>query len=114
MDVEGKGNDSFQTKVTDLKTSLMQKVESISIIDLIKEYELSKLDFVKMDIEGAEIYCLNESSKTWLVNTATLAVEIHEHLSPGADTQIKNLLKDFYFSQHGEYSVFVNRQSHEN
>lgn len=110
MDMEGKGNDSFQTKPKAFKTEYMQKVESISIDNLIDEYNLVSLDIVKMDIEGAEEFCLDHSATNWLSITRTVAVEIHERIVPGVSKQIQGLMKGFSFSEHGEYSVFRNQQ----
>lgn len=108
----GKGSDSFQTK-KELHDSLMiMKTESISMRDLMYHYHLSKLDFVKMDIEGAEAYCITKNAMDWISSTETLAIEIHEHIAPGTNANIKELLGvNFKISQQGEYSVFTKSNS---
>lgn len=104
----GRGFDAFQTKKNHGDQDLSHKIKSISVHDIMQQYSLDKLDFVKIDIEGAEAYCINDNATRWIASTKCLAVEIHEHLVPGVEKSIRNVLKDFTFSQHGEYSVFEN------
>lgn len=104
----GQGTDSFQTS-KDPAANGSVKVESISMPDLMKQYQLEQLDFVKIDIEGAEDVCITWDAMQWLAKSKLVAIEIHEHLVPGCTKRIMDLLEtDFMFSQHGEYSVFKN------
>jgi FkbM family methyltransferase len=51
-----------------------------SLSSLFREFEFEQIDYLKMDIEGAEDPVLRESS-SWLQSVATMKVEIH---APGA------------------------------
>lgn len=106
----GNGSDSFQTS-REFRGSLEPvEIESISIRDLMNQYELSQVDFVKIDIEGAEDFCINQEAMSWINQTKLLAIEIHEHFVPGCGKKIRGLLKDnFKIYQNGEYSIFENR-----
>jgi FkbM family methyltransferase len=104
----GEGSDSFQT-VKEFAGEKPVKIESISIQDLMKEYRLNELDFVKIDIEGAEDFCIDQHAMVWINRSKLLAIEIHEHLVPGCTKKIMDLLKkDFKFQQNSEYSIFEN------
>ena len=107
----GKGSDSFQT-IKELSAAAPVKIESISIDNLMEEYTLAQLDFVKIDIEGAEEFCINQKAMTWINKSKLLAIEIHEHFVPGCAKRINDLLKvNFKSTQNGEYSIFENLEN---
>ena len=53
----------------------IKKIKSITIDNLIKKLNIKKLDFIKMDIEGAEILALNGAKKTIKKFLPTIAME---------------------------------------
>ena len=57
-------------------------VEGITVPSLMKRYNLDFIDFLKLDIEGAE-YALFDSSEEWIDKVGVIAVELHEHKAPG-------------------------------
>jgi len=104
----GKGADSFQTMQKPIDTNT-RMVKSICITDLMNQYNLTSLDFVKIDIEGAEVFCVDQEALPWIRQSKLLAIEIHEHFAPGCTNQIFDLVKEnFKFSKNGEYSIFEN------
>lgn len=106
---DGNGSDAFQTKKASGDSAPGVKIESISMLDLMKQYDLPGLDFAKIDIEGAEAYCITDDAMKWISLTGTLAIEIHDSIVPGTTAKIKKLLSNgFEYSQQGEYSVFKN------
>ena len=108
----GKGSDAFQTSRQFSGINEPVKIESISIVDLMDQYKLEQLDFIKIDIEGAEEFCISQYAMAWINQSKLLAIEIHEHLVPGCTKKIKVLLQaNFKFSQNGEYSIFENLTS---
>ena len=59
------------------KKLLSQKLSTISIDDFIKEKNLTKIDFIKMDIEGAEIAALLGAKETLMKFKPKLAISIY-------------------------------------
>jgi FkbM family methyltransferase len=62
------------------------KINSTTISKIIETYNLSKIDFVKMDIEGAEEDVLKNQDLSWLHIVNALNIEMHldegEHIEP--------------------------------
>lgn len=67
-------------------------VRSMTMDSLLKENNIGKVDYLKMDIEGAESAVLLEStSKAWLKHVKYLSIEVHD--LPGMSNTVlaKNL-----------------------
>jgi FkbM family methyltransferase len=58
-------------------------VRAISMPTLMHEYGIEHIDLLKIDIEGSE-YELFQTPPAWLDQVGTLAIELHDHLRPGA------------------------------
>lgn len=56
------------------------KTTTLSIDDLVKEKTLSTVDFIKMDIEGAEPYALKGAESTLIAYKPKLAISIYHSL----------------------------------
>jgi len=87
-------NNSSMLKVTPKKRlKKVQKVESVSMQSLISRLRLPKIDFLKMDIEGAEYLVFQEES--WLGYVKRIAMEIHPDL--GKPDTIRRILEEHNF-----------------
>jgi len=51
--------------------------KAITVDGLLREFQMDQVDFVKMDIEGAERAILLEHDPSWLSRVACLKIEIH-------------------------------------
>ncbi len=87
-------------------------VPTTTIPRLLKRFNLSHFDIVKLDIEGAEAAVFN-SDLSWLPRCSALTVEIHDFLMPDPGLQyLKQLVENsfrglpFNLSLHGELSVY--------
>jgi FkbM family methyltransferase len=86
-------------------------IQVVSMPWLIDHYQLSSIDFLKIDIEGGESSVLNEDSELeWLSKVNVVAVEIHDEF--GFRERIERLLqqKGFDLSHSEELTVGVNRR----
>jgi FkbM family methyltransferase len=81
-----------------------------SISDLMKKYELERIDILKMDIEGAEkeIFSASDSGE-WLKKTHVLVVETHDFMVKGTASAVFKALQkyDYHFANVGENLIFV-------
>lgn len=88
------------------KNNEYEEVESISFEDLLKEYNLDKVDLMKVDIEGSEYEFLYEKD---LSNTQYIILELHQFLGT---TKIRKLM-DWVEQTHVEkYSIGNGINSH--
>jgi len=77
--------------------------------DIFQKYNLDKIDFVKIDIEGSEFALFNNPS--WLKNIKYLSMEVHPEY--GDVGQIENTLTSFGFSYILADSLFMPIKSDE-
>jgi FkbM family methyltransferase len=88
------GSDSFTSRVKEGKGN---DVLAISIDGLVESLSLPRLDWIKMDIEGAEVEALRGAMKTLLRYRPTLWLEFHDTLQ-----EVKALLAEANYEIKGE------------
>jgi len=88
------GSDSFTSRVREGKGN---DVLAISIDGLVESLSLPRLDWIKMDIEGAEVEALRGAMKTLLRYRPTLWLEFHDTLQ-----EVKALLAEANYEIKGE------------
>jgi len=69
------GNSIFQTDAT----TESEKVDSFSLGDFVKSNKIEKIDFLKIDCEGAEFEILLNLDKELIKNINKISVEVHEN-----------------------------------
>jgi FkbM family methyltransferase len=68
-----------QSYAIDAPGGTANTVQSITMDDLIAQNHITNIDYIKMDIEGAEKAILLETEPTaWLEKTNCLSIEIHD------------------------------------
>lgn len=99
---------SFSLKMRE--TDSDQRIEAKCIESLINEYNWNGIDFLKMDIEGAEsnIFGADEFVQNWLPKTKVIAIEVHNELN--CEERILKILTNngFKIEYHGELTVGIN------
>lgn len=86
-------------------------VNSITISDIIKQYDIKIIDLLKVDIEGAEVEVFSENFKEWLPLVRYLVIEFHDRSRPGSSATVKAALAKFNFNELemvGENAVYLN------
>ncbi|MEN8247339.1 MAG: FkbM family methyltransferase [Bacteroidota bacterium] len=87
-------------------------VKSITILDIIEQYNLSQVDLLKVDIEGAEVELFSENYGQWLPKVKYLVIEFHDRSRPDSSKTVKKALSEFDFVELdsvGENAVFFNK-----
>ena len=80
--------------------------EGISLGTLMERCRLSKVDVLKLDIEGAELEVLGENLDSWIGDVRLILVELHERFRPGCEAVFEQATSDAMRKfNHGEYSV---------
>ncbi|MFC0211099.1 FkbM family methyltransferase, partial [Paenibacillus chartarius] len=102
---QDKGPGSRVTTDPDAETS--GKSQTLSIDDLVQRYKINKVDFIKMDIEGAELSALKGAKQTIEEFKPKLAISIYHSISDYGTIfdYINNLNVEYeYYLDH--YTIF--------
>ena len=111
MDHSSHDSFSVKEKFTGLNPSM---VDAISINEIIEQQGISRIDLLKIDIEGAELPLFSDKTE-WIDKVNIFIIEIHENINPGSTGFICNLMsKDFLKSESGEYLKFERISSIQN
>jgi FkbM family methyltransferase len=82
-----------------------QRVRAITIDTLMREAGIRSIDFLKVDIEGAEIEVFESSP--WIRNVQVIAIELHDRVRPGCSSVVKNAARDLHCEQKGDVTFFA-------
>lgn len=82
------------------------KIECVSLPSLIRQFDIPRLDILKMDIEGAEEALFVKNPEVWLDRVNWLIIEIH---SESILDVISRVLKEHGFSMTSYRSVWYCR-----
>jgi FkbM family methyltransferase len=95
------------------KTKIVGSTSTTTIIDLMKNFRLKKIDLLKIDIEGAEKEVFDNCSKEWIGKVNSIFIELHDRLKKGSDSNFFKAVKnqDFKTSKSGENFVLVRNRS---
>jgi FkbM family methyltransferase len=86
-------------------------VRAMTVDQVIEEFQLERIDILKIDIEGAEREVFSDTS-AWISKVDTLIVELHEHMKAGCNRNFYNGSNGFHREwQQGE-NVYLSRENH--
>ena len=68
----------------DNSSALCHSVEAISMEKILHDFNIDKVDILKIDIEGAEMEVFQDSSP-WIEKINSIIIELHEHMKPGCN-----------------------------
>lgn len=108
----GGGNWAFRTEeIQSSNEPTIDRVNTITISDLVKQFNLHFIDILKIDIEGAEAQLFESGYEEWLPLTRCLIIELHDRFVPGCSKNVFTAISkyNFSYSQNGENLVFVNK-----
>lgn len=95
--------------LTDAPSVLDKAVRTVTITNLMENAGWEWVDFLKLDIEGAEdaLFERSEYYGNWLPKVKVISLEIHDH---DVRVKIENILRDFNFSirRSGELTIGFN------
>ncbi len=87
-------------------------IETTTLLDIIQDHGIKRIDILKMDIEGAEKEIFQNEPDAWLAMTKLIAIEIHDYKNPGCFLQVSEALNRMQFEfvkTQSEYLIFNNR-----
>jgi FkbM family methyltransferase len=88
---------------------------ALSIADILARAGWDRVDYLKCDIEGAELSVFGEAGALIAGMVQCCTVETHDAIAPGASRMVKESFPgtDFTNSRNGEFEVFVRRNATE-
>jgi FkbM family methyltransferase len=84
VNFEGCGEDAYHVvasadaAVENVKTAANRRARSITMESLIKDFNIARIDYLKMDIEGAEAEIILAINPTWLDRVDSMKIELHD------------------------------------
>jgi FkbM family methyltransferase len=104
-----RGKIELKSGVSSIHTSLLnndqigeisgEPVEVISLDDALQRTGETKIDLLKIDIEGAEKDTFAKVSPATLAGVQRIAIEFHDHFCPGARATVEERLKESGFDR---------------
>ena len=94
----GRRSSGLRTFETEQPARPIGWVPSLSLGDLVRLAPTSRVDILKIDIEGAELELLSDSD-TWRCSVASVVVETHERFRPGCDHAWNIFTAGWYVAQ---------------
>ncbi len=68
---------------------ISDEVNGITVDKIMKDFNLKKIDILKIDIEGAEKEVFQDTS-FWIKKVNSIVIELHEDLKPGCSRSFYN------------------------
>ena len=89
----GLGSWGFMTEEASISEKTLGKysrtVKAMTLGKIISDYQLNKIDILKIDIEGAEKEVFEDTS-SWIRKVEALIIELHEHMKSGCNRSFYN------------------------
>ncbi|BAY74461.1 methyltransferase FkbM family protein [Nostoc linckia NIES-25] len=82
------------------KNSSGDLVKAISIKELMHQYNINKIDVMKIDIEGSEKDLFSLNFQDWIYSVNTYLIEFHDAVLPGCSSAFYRALGGVDFVQH--------------
>jgi FkbM family methyltransferase len=87
------------------------RVPGITLDKLLKDFGVSHVDLLKIDIEGAEREVFSRSSP-WIECVDIIAIELHDWMLPGCEPIVRPATKDFELRwKNGETTYLARKRS---
>lgn len=82
-----------------------QRVRAITMDTLMKETGVTTIDFLKVDVEGAEEEIFQNCP--WIRNVRIMAIELHDRVRPNCRSTVESAAIGFRSDQQGDVTFFV-------
>ncbi len=90
------GEWSYEVKEA-MNIATTDRINSITLNELLLEYNINQIDVLKIDIEGAEKELFEDNYLNWLSVTKVIIIELHDHIKLGCYYNFFKALKNFKY-----------------
>lgn len=92
------GRGEYAFRVVEATGNNVGTTAGITINDIVEKYQLSSIDILKIDIEGAEKELFSYNYKNWLPKVRCIMIELHDGDHPGCTTAFFRAIADRDFT----------------
>jgi FkbM family methyltransferase len=82
------GRGEYGFRVVEPQGTQVGVTTGITINDIVKKYNLTSIDILKVDIEGAEKELFSHNYQEWLPKVRCIMIELHDGDHPGCTTAV--------------------------
>ena len=90
-------------------TNIVNHVDTIMLDDILRDYSITAVDLLKLDIEGAE-KDIFENSNSWINSINAIAIELHDNLRKDCSKVFFKATKDFYIESKYMDTIYLIRK----
>ncbi|MFM7079129.1 MAG: FkbM family methyltransferase [Bacteroidota bacterium] len=87
-------------------------INALSINTIIANYNLERIDILKLDIETSEKHLFSSNYESWMPKVKMIVIELHDGMEPGCSKVFFNAINKVYtnykYAQKGENVVITN------
>ncbi|MCU7852272.1 MAG: FkbM family methyltransferase [Candidatus Thiodiazotropha sp. (ex Monitilora ramsayi)] len=108
----GLGNWGFMTQETETSEQIGEErhlVQAITVDNILSDYDINRIDILKIDIEGAEREVFSNTS-SWLDKVDMIIIELHERMKQGCNRSFYNGSNGFAYEWSQGENVYLSRQ----
>lgn len=73
-------------------------VAGVTLFEIMETYKLSRIDLLKVDIEGSECQIFQEGYNDWLPFVRSVVIELHDRIVPGCQQAVFGAAKKHNFA----------------
>lgn len=104
VQIDNPGDQSWSFQVSEASSEKVDSIETITIPDLLDEFNAIEVDLLKMNIEGSEKIVFSSDCASWINKVCTMIIKTHGTECKEAVLRATSLF-NFALSQHGEKMV---------
>lgn len=105
-------SDDSSATVKSNPASSSASVRAVTIADIMREYDLKKIDLLKVDVEGSEKEIF-ANADSWIDSVDAVCLELHDRFKAGCSRAFFKAVDDFPVELwHGEDVLVIRNQSH--
>ena len=110
--IENTGGEAWAYQTKEVTAQTLGAIRAVGISDLLQQLAQSRIDLLKIDIEGAEYELFSRGLDDWIDKVSNLVVEIHEGIRPGVKDLVHSSMRErgFFVSSWGEYQIFSRQE----
>jgi FkbM family methyltransferase len=109
--IENPDDPSWSFMITEAAGPSPDAIEATTIPDILRAVNRSRVDLLKLDIEGSERELFSAGFEDWLPEIEALVVELHDWMRPGCARSFYRALADYDFNQYQRNENLLVRKS---
>ena len=111
VEIQNPSDEKWAFRVRQTSSNESSKVRALSIPSILRMAGMSRVDILKLDVEGAEKELFDESSHSWIHQVGIIVIELHDWIRPGCSEALSMATAGCAWdrSRKGENTVLIRR-----